>query len=420
MSSFFLLMLIASGFGLAKLVVLAKVLEPAAFGEFVTLLGAGALSGILLSFGTVEATVKTYPRLWTLGRAQEIRASARAAATTLALRFAVVGGLAAAAAAFGLLPYGAPVVLATAAIGLLSAVLSLLTSILRAADATDSVRNLMLARNGLAFALALAGAFAFSWQGALFGEAIGAAVAVAIGRRDARRRARPERAVVRTIAGAEPPVTASRGLRLYVAYLSSAAISMGDRAAVNAAAGAAAAGAYGIVVIVVQAGQILVNILIQRIGAILIKGAADDGSRPPPTRLLLAAAFGCAALASGGLLALHALGWPAAIWDRYDISRTTLVLAGLVAGLQIYSVLEYHLIARDAETSVLLASVAALAVAVLGVVGAAVLAAPLEGYVTAVLAARVVQIMMLALSLRARRDRAPAPDGGRDGDSAGA
>lgn len=406
MPSFFLLMLIASGFGLAKLVMLAKVLEPSAFGEFVTLLGVGALSGILLSFGVVEATVKTYPRLWALGRAQEIRVQARSAATKLTLRVAGLGAIAAAASALGLLPYGVLAIVATSVIGLLSAVLSLLTSILRAADATDSVRNLMLARNGLAFAFALAGALAFSWQGALVGEAIGASVAVAIGRRDARRRARPGREIARLANGGESPVTESRGIRLYLAYLSSATIAMGDRAVVNAAAGAAAAGAYGIVVIVVQAGQILVNILIQRIGAILIKGTADDGSRPPPTSLLLLAAGGCTVLASGGLLALQASGWPAAIWERYDISPTTLVLAGIVAGLQIYSVLEYHLIARDAETSVLLASTAALAAAVLGAVAAVFLAAPLDAYVAAVLAARLMQIAILALSLRARRDRA--------------
>jgi O-antigen/teichoic acid export membrane protein len=396
--SFFLLMLIASGFGLAKLVVLAKVLEPAAFGEFVTLLGAGALSGVLLSFGTVEATVKTYPRLWALGRAQEIRASARAAATKLAVRFAVLGGLAAAAGAFGLLPYGAPALLLTSVIGLATAYMSLMTSVMRAADRSAAVRDLTLARNAFALVLAIAAGWLFSWEAALLGEAAGAVAAILIVLRDAR--GVLDTPTARTDSAETTPLRVeTTSWRLYFAYLLSAAIALGDRAAVNAAAGPAAAGAYGVVAIVFQGGQILTNILVQRIGGIVIKGRADDGAPPPALSSLLAAAGISAAAAVVVLLGVQATGFPAAIWDRYAISPLALVLAGAIAGLQIFSIVEFHLLARDAEARVLAASGLAAVTAAAGFSISAVIDGPLEAYIGSVLAARLAQLVVLLLAM---------------------
>ncbi|WP_029029508.1 hypothetical protein [Salinarimonas rosea] len=394
MPSFFLLMLIASGFGLAKLVVLAKVLEPAAFGEFVTLLGAGALSGILLSFGTVEATVKSYPRLWTLGQAQEIRASARAAATTLAVRFAVLGVMAAAAGAFGLLPYSASALLLMSVIGLATAYMSLTTSIMRAADRSTAVRNLTLARNAFAFILVVIGGWMFSWEAALLGEAISAVAALFVAGRELTAVLFGPSARSGTTEPAPFRVEAT-SWRLYFAYLLSAAIALGDRAAVNAAAGPAAAGAYGVVAIVFQGGQILTNILVQRIGAIVIKGRADDGAPPPALSSLLAAAGISAAAAIVVLISVKATGFPAAIWDRYAISTLALVMAGAIAGLQIFGIVEFHLLARDAEGRVLAASGFAALTAAAGFYLCAVADAPLEGYIGTVLAARLAQLVIL-------------------------
>jgi hypothetical protein len=405
MHVFFLWMLVSSGLGFVKVLTLARVLPPADFGHYVTLFGAATLSGTLLSFGLVEATIKLYPRVWVAGGRQLILNDARRVALRVVQRFAAATVVFASLAAVLDLGYPPLIYLLAGITGLGVAMLGLTASMLRASDSPDGLRKFNFARSAIAFAVVVPGAYMFHWKGAVAGEALAGMLSL-FHCRLLIRAAYPTAVSQPGSTEPEPPVTAvqgSGGTKLYLANMFSSSTSMLDRSFINVVLGPAFAGSYGVLVIVFQIGQLLVNILAQRVGPLVIKARAT-GDRSHGTfgrlrnygLLLAGAMFGLVAM----LLIARMYDLPSGFFGKYEISATSLVLAGVVGLLQIYALLEFYLLAQDRENEVLLASVIG-SVSFFGLFTlAAVLHLKLEWFLACACLAKLVHVGMLSVIVK--------------------
>ena len=399
MKIFFTLMLAASGLGFLKTILLARTLEAADFGHYISLFGSALLAGILLSFGLVEATVKRYPKLWGADPFAVLD-DAHGISIKLMVRAALATAACCALVSLTPLPY-APHELAF--VGMLTATSSLqnlAASVLRGCDKAQLLQNFTLARSVSSFTFALVGGSLWSWPGAIAGEVAAGVGSLLFARFVVRATAGPK------VSPATPPTDmATGGMRLYFSFLMSSSTSLGDRALVGAALGAAAAGTYGVVGMVYQIGQLLVTVLAQRVGAGIIKASpsadAQDEERRKlrlQVRVLVAA---CAAI-TGSFLLLKALHFPGELFEKYDISYASILLAGAVAALQVYGLVEFHLLARHQENVILLASgVAALCFFALFLAGWS-WHLPLEWFIGSAGLARLTQMVILLVFLGKR------------------
>lgn len=390
-------MLVASGLGFAKVMALAQVMTPADLGAYLSVVGVAVLSGTLLSFGQIEGTTKYYPRLWAAGDHARILTSVRIVTGKLGLRF-----LAGVSLAFVLLvftPIENPLLTATVGggIGVCTALLALAASLLRAAEDVSALQSFNLIRNGLAFLLACLAGWLFGWQGALLGDLIAAAVSL-VHVTFSLRRIFASHAGGQVTETSNADVQKTGGGKLYLAYLLSSSTLLLDRGAVNIALGAAAAGSYGIVALMFQVGQLVINIFSQRAGPRVIKSAQVAGTSSGRIESVRRPIYGMLLLASattaGALIAMW-FGPPSGFFSKYNLSWELILLGGGVCFMQIFSLFEFHLIAHDREAEVLLASVVSTSL-LAALFGAAWwFGLSLEWFVSAVLVARSVHATLL-------------------------
>ena len=133
-----------------------------------------------------------------------------------------------------------------------------------------------------------------------------------------------------------------------------------DKAWVSASIGAAYAGSYGVVMLIPQIAQLLVNVVVQYIGPLIIKYVhleQRDASRVSDIRLQagLLGLFSFA-LTTATLIAKR-LPYVDYLFVKFSISDLSIAMVGNIAACQIYNVLEFHMIAHDRERDILLASV---------------------------------------------------------------
>ncbi|MDQ8030990.1 MAG: hypothetical protein REJ50_03165 [Bordetella sp.] len=405
MKAFFALMLAASALGFVKFLTLAKIMPGAAFGDYVSIVGVAMLSASVLSFGAIEGTVKRYPRLWVAGQRAAIGSDARSILVRVTLRFLAVAVLLAAINdVFGWSYSRLDVVIGTL-FGLGTALQALMASLLRAVDRASALASFSLARSSFAFVAAITGGALAGWEGALTGEVLACVVSLAQGRWIALRAYRDLPAGSGEMAE-QVPENRHDGLRLYLANTLSSVTGLGDRAFVNAALGAAAAGSYGVLAMVFQVGQLLVGILAQRIGTTFIKASyAGNTGYDAVRRIWLV--FAGLLLVSGGmvgtLLLLERLNWPASFFDKYTLSPLSIILAGGVAAMQIYTVIEFYLLSRDQENGVLAASI----IGAILLVGCFIIGShnawPLEWFIGSVFLAKAAQLLALVVAGRRAR-----------------
>lgn len=392
-------MLVASGLGFARVVALAQIMSPADLGGYLSIAGVAVLSGALLSFGQIEGTTKYYPRLWLAGDHGRILASVRVITVKLGLRFLV-------AAAVGLvvlpiLNVENPVLTVAVAvgIGLCTAYLALAASLLRAAENATALQAFNLVRNGSAIVLACAGGWLLGWQGALAGDLLGAIASLAHVTWSLRKifAERSANAGANPVSVAED-VQKTGGGKLYLAYLLSSSTQLLDRGAINLAIGAAAAGSYGVIALMFQVGQLVINIFAQRAGPRVIKLAQSSsagGGRIESVRKPIYGMLALAAAVTAAALLARWLDLPPGFFSKYQLSWEVMLLGGGVCFMQIFSLFEFHLIAHDREREVLRASAISTGLLAGLFVLAWFVGLPLEWFVAAVLVARTVHAALL-------------------------
>ena len=361
MTKFLFWMLLASGLGFIKLIALAYVMPTLSYGQYVSHFGIATLAGAILSAGLIEQTIKAYPRQWVTGQRSDILINAKKIARILALRFGVIGATGIALAWLGIFPSDPIEVVWITALGLCAAWLALLASLYRAAGSQRALQNFSWWRSAATLALALPGGWLLGWQGAMLGDIGASVIGVVIAILQLPKLyANPVESSIQ-----QPQEQKTSGLhdsghqKLYFANLLTSSVVMVDKAWINAAIGSALAGAYSVIMLIPQVAQLLINVLVQLIGPLVIKFTHlkhRDTSRISAVGLqaVLLAVF--SALLTLGALIGKRLPYLDHLFDKFGISDLSLILAGVISAGQIYSIIEFHLIARDRESDVLRAS----------------------------------------------------------------
>lgn len=396
-------MLFASSLGFIKLVALAFVLDASDYGQYVAIFGLSTLAGAIASFGLVERTIKLYPRQWAEGKRTEILDDAKSVLKTLLLRFAVLAAAGVIIASTGTVPFDWVEVLCVCLLGLGSAWLSLFASLYRAAGSRKALQNFSLWRSGLACLLALIGGSFLGWVGAMGGDILASVMTGTYAVISLRKLYAQTPTETHTPESADDQANESGHGSLYVANMLTASTSMADRALVGSALGTVAAGSYGVIMLLPQVSQMLVNVVSQYIGPLVIKFAHlrhQDESKISALGLqgvlLAILAAICVAVA---LVGKH-LPFIDALFIKYAISDIALILAGVIAAGQIYSLIEFHLIAHDGERFVLAASVCSGGLFFTLFATAAYQSLAVEYFVGAAAAARWLQVGILTWAIK--------------------
>lgn len=355
MTSFLFWMLVAAGLGFLKAIVLAQTMVPLEYGHYVTILGGALLAGAILSFGAVEVTAKLYPRLWVDERRPEIRDHAARLMRRLGARFLLATGVVALAAHVVDIGYSPFIYMCAGLLGLLSLFLSVVAALVRAVGQDSLLQRFTLTRAGISFVLTCVAGWKWGGVGAILGEAVAAGLSLLLARWSVFARFSGE------AAPDAPKIEETGGGNLYLSRLLTSSTELSDRGLVNAALGAATAGSYGVLALVFQAGQLLANIMAQRIGPSVVKMAHSGyGARAglvamkEVALLMFMVSVGILVMIGG----LKYSGMFDSFFGKYDIGYGHILLASGISFFQIYNILMFVLIAEDRERQVLWASLA--------------------------------------------------------------
>ncbi len=365
MKRFVFWMLFASGLGFIKLIILAYIMPVREYGQYVAYFGVATVAGSLLSMGLIEKTIKAYPRQWVTGQPKAILNDATRIFYLITRRFLIAFILLLISAYFQFVPVSISSIILTVLLGLCTSLLALLGSLFRAAGSPNALQNFNLRRSFATLCVVLPAGGLLGWQGALAGEIGANLVGICIGVR----LLKSQYQEVRFFSEAAPSIAdtavineSDRGhFQLYFSNLAVMVVTMLDKAWIGASLGPAQVGCYGIVMLIPQMVQLVTNTVVQHIGPRIIKLAHLNNkkiTRVDSVRFQagVLAVFSfvlvfCAVIAKRIPYFDH-------LFEKFEITDFSLLIAGLIGAGQICSVLEFHLIAYNRERDVLIASVA--------------------------------------------------------------
>lgn len=401
-------MLSATAFGFVKTFLLAALMPVAVFGLYIAAFGGATLLAMLLSFGDTEATYKSFPQLVATGRGDEMVVRVQKVLRRLFMRVAVVFvlafGLAQVFAPFGLGPVGIGViVIATFAFMMQT----LMASIIRAIGSERLLPPFTAARGLAAMATTVPVAVTTqNWSAVLVAEGLAQAI-VFLGTAFYLRRN------LAAMSGAKPATSvcqdASHGIwaarLVYLATITTALIPYGGRSAIIALDGAAMAGAFGVLNVLVQVAQMLAGALTQKLGPALLREAILEGGE---ARMSLLQRFGLPILFLWTASALVFIGTAlsflvpaaAAFWHSYGITIPILAVTAVQMAMSAYLYMFFAAISVDREIDLFLAALASVVVFYGGILASAVFDAGLLGHVAAAASAYAVQTIYLFLRYR--------------------
>lgn len=359
-SRYIVVMSLAAAIALVRGFFVAGILDLPSFGLYATVLAAGMFSSTLLSFGEIERTIKSFPRLWIV---EHHRASMleqvdksllimvrRAGAVFVVLAAGTFSDAMQSSARSGIL-----VVL----IALGAALSSLYASAIRATGDIDLLARNSLLRAVIVIAFGLSGAYFFNWQGALLGEVMAAILGAAITRHSAVRKAQSFVGTRRTFADDATAPSFDGGRWLFAAGLLVSAPVYLDRAFVASAYGAAMVGTFGFLMLFVTGANTLTGIVAQKVGPQLVKMEYQAGSVEAQVKLASGwVGFICVICVAGmAALALAFNYWPAQyFYQKFNLHWEMIAAATLLCVLQVGVLLEFILISRNHERAVFFAA----------------------------------------------------------------
>lgn len=393
-------MLYSSGLGFVKIFSLARILDAASFGYYISLFGASAFLASLSSFGSTEGTLKEFPRLLAENKTTLVIERARAIFKVLTARFVLLTIATIIIPSLWDLPYKALDLLPVALLGWTSALTLLFASIIRASDSLQQQKRFYANRAILSIILSLGCGLIWGWRGALWGECVASILGLVYS--TALCRSLGINFLQRVGASIADATTGAGGRRLYLAFILSSSMTQLDKLLISHAAGAAQAGVYGVVSIIYQIAGLLVNIVTQRVGTRFI--ILNQGHEPVSRQLqeLGKWALGFFIFNIGlvtFLLLAKDLSLATPFVERYGITAEMIVYAGLISCLQIFSLLEFFLIAHDQEKDVALGSSLGFLVFIGCFAYGSLLGVAVETYFQVVLLSKLVQVLVLASSI---------------------
>ncbi len=392
----------ASGLGFIKLLSLAYVMPVYEYGQYIAYFGVATLTATLISMGLVEKTIKAYPRQWVTGQRKEITHDAIRIVGIISSRFFIVCNGIVILSYFKLIPITFYSIILTIALSLCTSVLALLVSLYRAAGSQKELQNFTWWRSFATLCIALPAGALFGWQGALAGEIVANLVGITIGAQKLKmlyQKIQLKPQAVSSNSDVTLSVSVDRGhLQLYFANLAVLFVAMVDKAWLGATLGPSLAASYGIVMLIPQVSQLFVNVISQYTGPLIIKLVhlkQKDASKFN-TVGLQAGLLGLFAFALVlGAYTVKRLPYLDQIFQKYSIGDGSIFIAGLIAAGQIYSILEFHLIACNRERDVLKASIVSFVIFII-VFGMLTLNhADVEWFIGAIALSRWTQVLVL-------------------------
>ena len=407
-------MLGAAGLSLVRVLLVAAALPKLDFGTYAAVTATGAFFGNIISFGSVEGTVKTFPRLVALGRLAEMRERAHGLFGRLAMRSLALGvpliGLGLALSSQVLIIAGAATLFALSA-----SYTSLVASMQRAVSSSSRLAGSAVFRAVMTLvAVVITAHFA-----GLFWTLVAEAASTIMGCYLS------ERIFLRS-AGAATPVgdaapqegevataTSHDGFRVFLTYTVTSAPFYLDRIYVTATMGPARAAEYALLALFLMAASLLINAIAQRVGADAIKMAiAPNGAGAAARHIFGWCGIGAALWAAVLAVATVVLGqdWLPAGLAKYQLDPAFLLPIGVLGALQASVLLEYLLLALDQERRLLGAAICYFAAIIAVAGGAALSGVDLYGLIWLLAAARLLYCVVLTLVLRStlRPDKASA------------
>ena len=397
-------MFIASGLGFLKMLILAIVLQPQDYGLYVSTFGLAILAGAIGSFGLIEQTSKLYPRLWSDGKQVFILQDARGIAILLLSRFGFLTLVAILISLFLNFTFGWKEIICISLLASISALLALMSSLYRAVTSKKELENFSIVRGLSILVLGFVGGYFFGWRGAIFGDIIGSFLTCLFGIY-----------VIKRLFGKEANRIHKKKLakkvqkedldghgKVYFSNLLTGSTSMADRALVSSSQGALAAGSYGFIMLVPQIFQMLINIASQIIGPQIIKTVyLNKIDISFNKELIVQGVIFCFLIAIFifCVIASRQIPFFLGILMKYKISNLAIILSGLLSLSQIYPLIEFHLIALNAERFILIASLCSNIAFYLMFTLAIYLSLSVEFYIGFAIIARYLQVCILSYSL---------------------
>lgn len=396
---FFLIMAASSGVTLLRGFVVAGILAAVEFGTYATAIGVGAFASIVISFGSVEATWKQFPRFWAKGQFAQIVDHSRKVDRTLLLRIAVLTGV----AAFVL--YGradVSLVLIVGAFAFSVASVASGSSFLRASGDPRTLAWGTLLRASVAFLGAIGGAWAFSWPGAVLGEVLGA-ICFLVYVEIWRRRTAARTGAASKPSGSDAPETSlakeasgKGGLLLYLSGLMVAVPIYLDRLFVQYAVGSEAAGTYSFMMLFNVAAVTVVGIVVQKAGPQIVRLGQSSGGDPAATRgfawLWVVGIIGLVALGMACCAALLLLGPAGPLAEKYSLNLTLLLALSALCMTQAFVLFDWVLMEHDREADVFRNACVLLSAVVLSALAVWSFGAPILWVVILLACSKLVQI----------------------------
>lgn len=409
---FLAVMLGSAGLSMVRVLLVAAGLPKLDFGTYAAVTATGMFFGMIVSFGSVEGTVKAFPRLVARGRTAEMRARAHGLFARLAVRSL---GLGLPLFVLGTLLSSQLLVIAGAAMlfALSASYTSLVASMQRAVGDSRRLAAGTAFRAILTLAAVVTAAQLTGLLWTLVAEAVSTIAGCYLSERLFLRGAQ-----ALPLSGdpgppaAEPAAGAGwDGVRVFLTYAATSAPFYLDRLYVTVTLGPDQAAEYALLALFVMAASLLVNAIAQRVGPDAIKKALEPDGAAASLRYILG---WCGITTTMWVVAVAAAAfvldqaWLPASLAKYGIEPSFLLPIGVLGALQASALLEFLLIALDQERRMLRAALCYLATVLAVAGGAAIIGADLYGLIWLLSGARLLYWAVLALALRSawRGDKA--------------
>lgn len=339
---------------------IAGILDIASFGLYATILATGMFLSALVSFGEIERTIKSFPRLWMVeGLRRTVVDQADKSARVMVLRSTGVVLLLVACGFFDALKYFSEMAVFAVLIALNVALSSLYASAIRATGEIELLARNTLIRAVLVILFGLSGAYLFGWKGAIIGEVAATMVGALITRYSVVQKAPTQRHHDSLGESSHNDVVegllVDRGLWLFWAGLLASAPVYLDRAFVASVLGAEVVGTFGFLMLFVTGANALTGIISQKIGPQLIKmqhlGDSLGEQIRFAVRWLLVIWVMC--VTGIGVASLSLFFEPAQyFFAKFALNSGLIFATAAMSLLQVGVVLEFLLISRNQERAI--------------------------------------------------------------------
>ena len=354
---YIVIMSVAAMLALIRGFVVAGILDVASFGLYATILATGMFLSALVSFGEIERTIKSFPRLWMVEHhRRSVIDQADKSAFVMLFRAGGLLLLLLTCGFFDAIRYFAEMGIFVVLIALNVALSSLYASAIRATTEIELLARNTLLRALIVIVFGLSGAYFFGWQGAIVGEVSATILGTLITRHSVIQKTKifiqDKNIACESDTGSIP---SDNGLWLFAAGLLASAPVYLDRAFVASVLGPAMVGTFGFLMLFVTSANTLTGIVVQKIGPQLIKmqhfGDSINTQIKFAIRWLILIWVMC--VAGIALVSLSLFFEPARyFFDKFQLDFNLISAAAVMSLLQVGVVFDFILISRSQERAI--------------------------------------------------------------------